>query len=137
MIGTYSLMRINYMISVIFMTPYILLLFHLLSNASFTTIIEDRIGDTAIGFVIAFIANLLLLPAWEHEKMGNYMQQAINSNKIYFRDVAAAFTGNPVTNIIYKISRKNAFVALANLSDRKSTRLNSSHVVTSRMPSSA
>lgn len=117
MIGTYSLMRINYMISVIFMTPYILLLFHLLSNAGFTTIIEDRIADTAIGFVIAFVANLLLLPAWEHEKMGNYMQQAINSNKIYFRDVAAAFTGNPVTNIIYKISRKNAFVALANLSD--------------------
>ena len=117
MIGTYSLMRINYMISVIFMTPYILLLFHLLSNASFTTIIEDRIADTAIGFVIAFVANLLLLPAWEHEKMGNYMQQAINSNKLYFMDVAAAFTGNPVTNLVYKISRKNAFVALANVSD--------------------
>ena len=117
MIGTYSLMRINYMISVIFMTPYILLLFHLLSNASFTTIIEDRIADTAIGFVIAFVANLLLLPAWEHEKMGNYMQQAIKSNRNYFRDVAAAFTGNPVTNLVYKISRKDAFVALANLSD--------------------
>ena len=117
MVGTYSLIRINYMISVIFMTPYILLLFHLLSNASFKTIIEDRITDTAIGFLIAFLANLLLLPAWEHEKMGNYMQQAIKSNRNYFRDVAAAFTGNPVTNIIYKISRKDAFVALANLSD--------------------
>jgi len=117
MVGTYSLMRINYMISVIFMTPYILLLFHLLSNASFETIIQDRITDTVIGFVIAFIANLLLLPAWELEKIGKYMQQAINSNKIYFKDVAGAFTGNPVTNIIYKISRKNAFVELANLSD--------------------
>ena len=117
MVGTYSLIRINYMISVIFMTPYILLLFHLLSNASFKIIIEDRITDTAIGFLIAFLANLLLLPAWEHEKMGNYMQQAIKSNRNYFRDVAAAFTGNPVTNIIYKISRKDAFVALANLSD--------------------
>lgn len=117
MVGTYSLMRINYMISVIFMTPYILLLFHLLSNASFETIIQDRITDTVIGFVIAFIANLLLLPAWELEKIGKYMQQAINSNKIYFNDVAVAFTGTPVTNIIYKISRKNAFVELANLSD--------------------
>ena len=38
-------------------------------------------------------------------------------NKNYFRDVANAFTGNPVTNTIYKVSRKNAFVALANLSD--------------------
>lgn len=117
MIGTYSLLRINYMISVVFMTPYILLLFHLLSNASFKTIIEDRVADTAIGFSIAFVANLLLLPAWELEKIGKYMQQAINSNKIYFSNVAGAFSGNPVTNIIYKISRKNAFVELANLSD--------------------
>jgi uncharacterized membrane protein (TIGR01666 family) len=117
MVGTYSLMRINYMISVIFMTPYILLLFHLLSNASFETIIQDRITDTAIGFGIAFVANLLLLPAWELEKIGKSMQQAINSNKLYFKDVAGAFTGNPVTNLIYKISRKNAFVELANLSD--------------------
>jgi uncharacterized membrane protein (TIGR01666 family) len=117
MIGTYSFIRTNYMISVIFMTPYILLLFHLLSNASFKTIITDRITDTAIGSVIAFLANLILLPAWEHEKISSYMQQAISSNKNYFRDVANAFTGNPVTNTMYKVSRKNAFVALANLSD--------------------
>jgi uncharacterized membrane protein (TIGR01666 family) len=117
MIGTYSLIRTNYMISVIFMTPYILLLFHLLSNASFKTIITDRITDTTIGSVIAFLANLILVPAWEHEKISSYMQQAISSNKKYFRDVANAFTGNPVTNTVYKVSRKNAFVALANLSD--------------------
>jgi uncharacterized membrane protein (TIGR01666 family) len=117
MIGTYSLIRTNYMISVIFMTPYILLMFHLLSNASLKTIITDRITDTAIGSVIAFLANLILLPAWEHEKISNYMLQAIRSNKNYFRDVANAFTGNPVTNTIYKVSRKNAFVALANLSE--------------------
>ncbi len=117
MIGTYSLIRTNYMISVIFMTPYILLLFHLLSNASFKTIITDRVTDTAIGSVIAFLANLILLPAWEHEKISSYMLQAIKSNKQYFTDVAAAFTGHPVTITIFKVSRKNAFVALANLSD--------------------
>lgn len=117
MIGTYSLIRTNYMISVLFMTPYILLLFHLLSDASFKTIITDRVTDTALGSVIAFFANLILLPAWEHEKISSYMHEAINSNKNYFRDVASAFTGNPVTNTVYKVSRKNAFVALANLSD--------------------
>lgn len=117
MVGTYSLLRTNYMISVIFMTPYILLLFHLLSNANFKTIIVDRVTDTAIGSVIAFLANLILLPAWEHEQISSYMKQAINSNKNYFRDVANAFTGNPVSNTIFKVSRKNAFVALANLSD--------------------
>jgi len=117
MIGTYSLLRTNYMFSVIFMTPYILLLFHLLSNASFKTIITDRVIDTAIGSAIAFFANLILLPAWEQEQISNYMLQAIKGNKQYFKDVAAAFTGNPVTVTNYKVSRKNAFVALANLSD--------------------
>ena len=117
MIGTYSLLRTNYMFSVIFMTPYILLLFHLLSDVSFKIIITDRITDTAIGSVIAFIANLILLPAWEQDQMSNYMRKAISSNKNYFNDIAAAFTGNPVTINSYKLSRKNAFVALANLSD--------------------
>ncbi len=117
MVGTYSFMRTHYMISVIFMTPYILLLFHLLSNASFQVIITDRITDTVIGSVIAFLANLILLPAWEQEQVSNYMLDAIKSNKIYFQDIAGAFTGNPVSNTVYKVSRQHAFVALANLSD--------------------
>ncbi len=117
MIGTYSLMRTHYMISVIFMTPYILLLFHLLSNASFKTIIIDRVTDTAIGSVIAFLANLILLPAWEQEQLSHYMLDAIRSNAAYFNTIAAAFTGNTPDNTAYKLSRKNAFVALANLSD--------------------
>lgn len=117
MVGTYSFMRTHYMISVIFMTPYILLLFHLLSNASFQVIITDRIIDTAIGSVIAFLANLILLPAWEQEQVSNYMLETVKSNKLYFKAIAVAFTGNPVSNIEYKVSRKHAFVALANLSD--------------------
>jgi uncharacterized membrane protein YccC len=117
MIGTYSLLRTNYMISVIFMTPYILLLFHLLSNANFQTIIIDRVTDTAIASVIAFLANLILLPAWEQEQVSNYMLDAIRSNKKYFTAIAGAFTGNPADNTLYKVSRKDAFVALANLSD--------------------
>ena len=99
------------------MTPYILLLFHLITDASFKTILSDRIIDTAIGSAIAFLANISLLPAWEHEKIAKYMLEALTSNKNYFKNVSAAFTGNPVTNTEYKVSRKNAFVALANLSD--------------------
>ena len=136
MVGTYSLLRTHYMISVIFMTPYILLLFHILNRASFESVITDRIIDTVIGSAIAFIANLLLLPAWEHEQIGNYMSQVIEKNKNYFKDIASAFTGNPVTTTSYKLSRKNAFVALANLSDAftrmlsepKSKRKNIKHI---------
>ncbi len=117
MVGTYSVIRTNYLLSVIFMTPYILVLFHLLNNASFKTIVTDRVTDTAIGSAVAFLANLILLPAWEQDKLSNYMLEAVKSNKAYFKTIAGAFTGNTATNTQYKLSRKNAFVALANLSD--------------------
>jgi uncharacterized membrane protein YccC len=45
------------------------------------------------------------------------MIEAITSNKNYFQQVANAFIGKPATINEYKVSRKNAFVALANLSD--------------------
>ncbi|MBS1513276.1 MAG: FUSC family protein [Bacteroidetes bacterium] len=117
MIGTYSLLRTNYMISVIFMTPYILLLFHLLDTGNFRALIIDRVTDTGIGSVIAFLANLVLLPAWEHEQVNHYMLDAIKTNAAYFKTIAGAFIGLPATNTEYKVSRKNSFVALANLSD--------------------
>jgi uncharacterized membrane protein (TIGR01666 family) len=117
MVGTYTLMRTNYMISVIFMTPYILLLLHLLSTTGFEAIATERIIDTAIGSIVAFFANLILLPAWEQEQIGNYMLEAVKSNKVYFNDIANFFAGNKASNTNFKVSRKNAFVALANLSD--------------------
>lgn len=117
MIGTYSLIRTNYMFSVIFMTPYILVMFHLLNTAAFSALIQDRVVDTVIGSGIAFFANLILLPAWEHEKINLYMQEAIKSNRQYFTIVARAFTGKPDTLLNYKLSRKHAYVALSNIAD--------------------
>lgn len=99
------------------MTPYVLLMFHLLNIGEYKTILEDRILDTGIGSAIAFIASFLLVPAWEHEQIKNYMVSAISDSMNYFKEVAATFTGKPVPPIQYKLSRKNAFVSLANLSE--------------------
>jgi uncharacterized membrane protein (TIGR01666 family) len=117
MVITYSLFRTNYLVSIFFMTPYILLLFHLLFSANTKMILVDRVTDTAIGSAIAFIANLFLVPAWERTQIKNYMAKALEANILYFKNIAAAFTGT--TNVVteYKLKRKNAFVSLANLSD--------------------
>jgi uncharacterized membrane protein (TIGR01666 family) len=117
MIGTYSFLRSNYLVSVIFMTPYVLLLFHLLYAGNTRTVLTDRIIDTGIGSVIAFFANFFLVPVWEKEHMKTYLSQVIEDNMQYFRDVASAFTGKASSITQYKMSRKQAFVALANLSD--------------------
>ena len=117
MIGTYVFIRTNYLISVTVMTPYVLLLFHLLYPTDFRTILSDRVIDTAIGSVLAFLANIFIVPSWEREQIGDHMVKIIEANTAYFRDVAGAFIGRPVQVAQYKLSRKEAFVALANLSD--------------------
>jgi uncharacterized membrane protein (TIGR01666 family) len=117
MIGTYVFIRVNYLVAVILLTPYVLLLFHLLYPIDFRTILLDRVMDTAIGSVIAFLANWLIVPAWERERILDFMARAVQANMEYFRDVSGAFLGRPSTIQAYKLSRKKAFVALANLSD--------------------
>lgn len=117
MIGTYVFIRTNYLISVTVMTPYVLLLFHLLYPTDFRAILSDRVIDTAIGSVLAFLANIFIVPSWEREQIGDYMIKVIEANAAYFRDIAGAFTGRPAQMVQYKLSRKEAFVALANLSD--------------------
>ncbi|HEX9513536.1 MAG TPA: FUSC family membrane protein [Puia sp.] len=117
MIGTYVFLRTNYLICVTLMTPYILLLFHLIYPYDFRSILSERVIDTAIGSAIAFVANIFLLPSREREQITDYMIRIIEANGAYFRDVCGAFLGTPVSVDQYKLSRKHAFVALANLSD--------------------
>ncbi|HEY6975142.1 MAG TPA: FUSC family membrane protein [Chitinophagaceae bacterium] len=117
MIGTYSFLRMNYMIAVILMTPYILVLLHLVSSSNFQTILGDRVIDTIIGSAIAFLANFLLIPVWEHIQIKRYMVQSVEDCINYFIDISGAFSGKTFMITQYKLSRKNAFVSLANLSD--------------------
>jgi uncharacterized membrane protein YccC len=123
MIAAYAFFRTNYLVFVILLTPCILLLFHLVYPVDFRTILMDRVIDTLIGSGIAFLANILIIPSWEHERIIDFMTSALDANIAYFRDVTGAFTGRPVPVQRYKLSRKNAFVALANLSDALSRML--------------
>ena len=117
MTGTYVFLRTNYLICVTLMTPYVLLLFHLLYALDFRSVLSDRVIDTAIGSAIAFIASIFVVPSWEHEQITDYMVRILEANTAYFKDVSGAFLGSPATVTQYKLSRKQAFVALANLSD--------------------
>ncbi|HXB29920.1 MAG TPA: hypothetical protein VNW49_08880, partial [Puia sp.] len=77
----------------------------------------DRIIDTAIGSAIALMANILFSPEWAYQQFGEYLQKMLEANKNYFSDVSSFFTGHAVPLNTYKLSRKEAYVALANISD--------------------
>lgn len=117
MILAYSFLQLNYGLAIVFLTAFLLLGLRFIDPRSTQDLLFDRILDTAIGSVIAYIVSIIVLPSWESDKMDELINKAVESNHIYFNTVAKAFVGKPATVEAYKIARKDAFVALANLSD--------------------
>lgn len=114
MIATYSFMRTRYLVSVTFMTGYVLIMFFLLDSRNFHVVIENRVLDTIIGSIIAFMTTYII-PSWEKKQIKSYMAAALEKTRIYFKTVSGAYVKNGATPD-YKLSRKEAFVAQANLS---------------------
>lgn len=117
MVISYSLMKLQYSISTAALTVFVLLMFYYLNPGNLDEVLVDRIIDTVIGSVIAYIVSSFVLPAWEYEHIEEYVHAAIRTNREYFLSVAQMFSGNMVDVTNFKMARKDAFVALANLSD--------------------
>lgn len=118
MAGSYTFFRTNYFISVLLMTPYLVLFYHFLYPADFKILLKDRIIDTLIGSAIAFLASNFIFPLWEREKIKPIMAEMLAEVKQYFSVIAGAFSGNTTaSSVTQQVARKNALVALANLSD--------------------
>ena len=113
MIGTYSFLRLNYVVSVIFMTPYVLILFKFLGVGF---VVKERIVDTVIGSSIAFLASYLIFPSWEFEQIQQSMADVLNANVNYLMRIAESMFGKETIVADYKLSRKDVFVKSANLS---------------------
>jgi len=115
MIGTYSFQRLNYVVSVILMTPYVLILFKFL-GVGHLDIVKERIEDTIIGSTIAFIASYWIFPSWEFEQLRENLADVIYANVNYLVKIAESITGKTITTTDYKLARKDVFVKSANLS---------------------
>lgn len=115
MLGTYSFTRLNYVVSVIFMTPYVLILFKFLGVGGLN-LAEERIIDTIIGSSIAFIATYVIFPTWEFEQIQETLRDVIHANLNYLVKIAETITGRQVSTTDYKLARKDIYVKSANLS---------------------
>ncbi|OOQ62287.1 FUSC family protein [Mucilaginibacter pedocola] len=113
MMGTYSFLRLNYVVSVTFMTPFVLILFKFLSVGN---VVQERIIDTLIGSTIALIASYLIFPTWEFEQIQHDLKAVITANIAYLQKVSESIAGKPVAITDYKLARKDVYVQSANLS---------------------
>ncbi|MCD0490011.1 FUSC family protein [Pedobacter sp. MC2016-14] len=114
MIGCYSFIRKNYVVSVLFMTPYILVLFDFLGMGGLS-IARERIYDTLIGSGIALVASYFLFPNWEHEKLKEAMLDTLKANLAYFDQVTLLYFERSENLTSYKVARKEVYVTSANL----------------------
>ncbi len=118
MAGSYMFIRTNYFMTVLLMTPYILIFFHYLYPGNVQEIMLERVIDTAIGSVIAFFASLFIIPAWERNSIRSYMLKILEANDKYYYSIAHHFTATiPVNAVEIKVARREVLIALANLSD--------------------
>ncbi|MDX5395535.1 MAG: FUSC family protein, partial [Hymenobacteraceae bacterium] len=135
MLITFSFIRVNYIVSVLFMTPFILIIFNFLGAGGFD-LVQERIIDTLLGSAIAFAASYVIFPSWEREQLQSLMRTAVDANLHYLQKVAERLQGQQVNEYDYKLARKEVYVSSANLSaafqrmlsEPKSKQQNSSQV---------
>lgn len=115
MLGTYTFKTLNYVIMVIFLTPYVLILFHFLGLGALN-VASERLMDTAIGSVLAGLGSYFLFPQWESGQLRKYMADVLKANIHYLQKMKDLFSGNKIPTLDYKLVRKELFVSTANLS---------------------
>lgn len=117
MLMAYSLLRVNYLGFVLFLTTYILITFHFLNPVQFESLIGERLIDTLIGSVIAALAARFIFPVWQQYNLQPAMKKMLLSNSTYFL-AAWNHIKDPVANRKqYNEARSAAIIALTNLSD--------------------
>lgn len=115
MLGTYTFQRLNYQVMVIFTTPYVIILFHILGLGSWN-IAEERLLDTVIAGTLAFMANYFLFPHWESKHFRNYMISVMKANIDYLKKLKDLLGGRKMSGLEYKLVRKELYVSIANIS---------------------
>ncbi len=116
MIINYSFMRTMYLVSVIFMTAFVLIFFYLLNSHNFYDVFKSRLIDTAIGSIIALASAYILVPSWERRQINTYLTNALLASIDYFQTVADTFSGGEIATLQFQLRRKDAFIEQANLS---------------------
>lgn len=113
----YSFLKLNYFVASVGITLYVVLSFNFLNPHHISEVLLDRVVDTVIGSVIAYLISSFVLPVWEHTQINQYIKEALQTNRNYFTTISAIFTGNNLDINTLKLHRKDAIIAIANLSD--------------------
>jgi uncharacterized membrane protein (TIGR01666 family) len=124
MLLSYSFMRLQYIVSVLFMTPFIVIAFSFLGQADDLMLVKERIVDTFLGAGAALLASYFILPSWESKKIKITMSEMVIKNLNYFIKTFEKTDGEYDTQVAQRVSRKELYVASSNLASAFERMLN-------------
>ncbi|MFD2598571.1 FUSC family membrane protein [Sphingobacterium corticis] len=110
----YSLFRINYIMFVVFLTPYVLIMISFTGVNTFE-MAKERVFDTFLGGMLAFLSSYVVFPNWESSKIKETIYKLLTANFVYLEQVAKMFTDEPINVTEYKLARKELYIASANM----------------------
>jgi uncharacterized membrane protein YccC len=118
MLVGYSLRRVHYFTFVVFLTVFVVISLSFLNPEEFQSLIRERLVDTVIGSVIAFMASRFIFPVWGHSEIRDSMQKMLEANRQYFLQAWLALKERKSQQAhAYTLARQEAIVSLTNLSD--------------------
>ncbi len=114
MLGTYCFIRLNYLVMVVCLTPFLLIAFNFM-GIGYLDLAGARAVDTLLGGLIALSAGYWLFPSWESRQIVGTMTVMLDANIRYANLLLNGLLGQAVPLIDYKLARKEVYVASANL----------------------
>ena len=117
MLTGYTMLRVHYFTFVVFLTIFVVISLYFLNPSEFSSLIIERLVDTLIGSVIAFLASRFIFPVWGHEEIRTSMQKMLEANRQYFLQAWLALKRRSNGSHAYALARQEAIVSLTNLSE--------------------
>ncbi len=110
----YSLFRVNYILAVIFMTPYVLIMLSF-TGTNTLEMAKERILDTFIGGSLAFLSSYVIFPNWESFLIKSNMRNLLIANYQYLSQAIILLSKQELDVTDYKLARKEVYIASANM----------------------
>ena len=111
----FAMVQRNFKAAATFVTLSVVFIYALLQPNVFD-VIQYRVLDTVIGAGLATLGNLFLWPAWEVQGIQKTLLETLKAHRVYLQEIINFYNKKGVLPTQYKVSRKEAFLAMSDLS---------------------
>ncbi|WP_215223285.1 FUSC family membrane protein [Echinicola shivajiensis] len=111
-----AFIRIRYFWSVVFMTPFIFIVFGFLYPGNDLQVAKERIVDIFLASGISFLFIKYFLPTWEYGGMKSLLNDSLKADLAYLSQIINSVHPEGFNELDYRLARKRMFMQTAKLS---------------------